>query len=157
VRAKRRELIDALRRQLVPALEQRGYATVDLSDAERRTEIGAAFPFGRLRRRTPNGFDLVEIQLDKYGHPAFRLNVGKVPGDGIQHGLSHIAAEDVWVHYLDHFATLYAGRFLRRWFRMPRDATREDMDSLVARSVTLLSQVDEYLASGRCGRNLRCV
>lgn len=153
----RRGLTDALRQRLVAALEQVGFEAVASTAEEKRGEVGAAFPFGRLRRATVGGFDLVEIQLHKDGSAAFRLNLAKVPVDGIDHASGHIVAENVWVHYLDHFCTLYAGRFLRRWFRVDDDASQEHIEALIDRVIDLIPQVELYFKEGRAGRNLRCV
>jgi hypothetical protein len=153
----RRELIDTVRKRLVPALEGLGFSLVALSDQEKRSEVGAAFPFGRLRRSTATGFDLVEIQFNKDGSASFRLNIAQVPTAGIEHAVGRVAAEDVWVHYLDHFCTLYARRFLRRWFHVEEAARQDQIDATVERVVDLLPQVDDYLRHGRRGGNLRCV
>lgn len=151
----RRALLEGLRRRLVPALEQLGFTIVQLTEAEKRSAIGAAFPFGRLRRQTPQGFDLVEIQFDKDGSPAFRLNIGHVPREGIDHAIGHVAALDVWVHYLDRFATLYSSCWFRRWFRARKHTTDEGIEALVQGVIVMLPQVEDYLRTGRCGRNLR--
>jgi hypothetical protein len=156
----RRELIEVLRRRLVPAVEQLGFVVVAPDAREKSTEAGAAFPFGRLRRRTADGFDLIEIQFEKDGSAAFRLNVGQVPGVGIEHAVGHVAAEDVWVHYLEHFCTLYSSRFFRRWLRFEADdpaANGERLNELADSVIGLLPQVDDFLKSGKRGRNLRCV
>lgn len=156
----RHELIEVLRRRLVPAVEQLGFVVVASDAREKNTEAGAAFPFGRLRRRTSDGFDLIEIQFEKDGSAAFRLNVGQVPLVGIEHAVGHVAAEDVWVHYLEHFCTLYSSRFFRRWFRFEASdaaADRERLNALADSVISLLPQVDDFLKSGKRGRNLRCV
>lgn len=157
----RRRLIDGLRNRLVPELEQRGYVQVELSNDEKRSEVGAAFPFGRLRKRTANGFELIEIQFHKNGGPSFRLNGGRVPAQGIEHVVGHVKAEDVWVHYLDHFCELYSSRLFRRWFALKgalhADDASAQIENLVASVVALVPQIEDYLAHRTVGRNLRCV
>ena len=160
VNSDRRELIDVLHRRLVPAVEQLGFVAVAPDAREKNTEAGAAFPFGRLRRRTADGFDLIEIQFEKDGSAAFRLNVGQVQSVGIEHAVGHVAAEDVWVHYLEHFCTLYSSRYFRRWFRFEASdaaANRERLKALADAVIRLLPEVDDFLKSGKCCRNLRCV
>lgn len=160
-RTHRAHLVETIKHKLVPMLRRLGFEPVPLTPEEKRSEIGAAFPFGRLHRSSAAGFDLVEIQLDKDREISFRLNLARVPSAGIEHAVGHVKAEDVWVHYLDHFCELYSNRFLRRWFaiRKPLDdhSAPAEIEALVERAVTMLDQVETYFASGRAGRNMRCI
>ncbi len=156
----------ALRRvvqlRIVPALEQRGFRTIPLTGGDARSrEIRSAFPFGRLRREGIQGFQIVEIQLDKRGRPAFRLNLGVVPQEGIVHASGRIPAEDVWVQYLEQYFQVYRRPFFRHWFDARRwlgsAPTEADIEATVDEAVTLMPEIEEVFVSGTCGPHVRCV
>ncbi len=158
----RQWLIQSLRTRLIPALEQRGFSCMPLAGEDARSgEIRTTFPLGRLCRPTPAGLDLVEIQLDKRGRPAFRLNIGMALAGGIQHAAGHVAQRDIWVHYLDRYFTMYQRPWFRQWFtvsrwsREPETAAR--YDALVDKAVALVPEIDQALTSGRPGPHLRAV
>lgn len=153
-------LKESIRALLLPELQRRGFELVPLAPDERRSEIGTAFPFGRLRRLGSDGFELVEIQLDKRGRAAFRLNLGVAPPSGVQHPITgHIAQEDVWVSYLDHSYELYERPLFRKWFSIPRRQgavpTKDDYLDLVRKVVDLIPEVEELFREGKCGSHMR--
>lgn len=153
----RRWLTKAIRSLLIPEFERRGFVVVplDADDAQSR-EIRAAFPFGHLRRSSPSGYDLVEIQLGKYGAAEMRLNVGVAPVEGIEHALTgHIEQEDVRVGYLDRSFELYRYPRFRRWFSVRRwpwqDISEQHYIELVRYVVTLIPEVEDALKVGKIG------
>lgn len=157
---RRKWLLESIESLLLPELEGRGFRRVPLTPEEARSEVRIAFPFGRLRREGPRGFELVEIQLDKYGSPVFRLNLGVVPFDGVEHKLvGRIPPEDVWVHYLDHTYEMYQVRWRRKWFsagRLPRsDVSEADYQALVRRVMSLIPEIEALFWDGKLGRHIR--
>ena len=158
----RRWLLANLRSILVPELVRRGFEVVPLDDADAKSpEMRSALPFGRLRRAGPNGVELVEIQLDKHGWPAFRLNFGNVPLEGIQGRVGWIEARDVSVHYLTRHYGLYHSRFFASWFAVSnwigRAETEADYKALMQDVIALLPEVEATLATGVPGRHVRVV
>ena len=159
--SERTELIEAIRERLIPKLYQLGFTDVPLTRDEKGSEVGTSFPFGRLRRPTSTGYDLIEIQLDKHRPAAFRLNFAKVPASGIVHAVGPVKAEDVWVHYQDHFCELYASPTFRRWFSAAKlfggKPGKQEIAAFVDRVAELIPQVESYFSSGGVGGNVRCV
>lgn len=153
-------LTESIRAILIPALERRGCHAVPLTPEETRSEIGVAFPFGRLCRAGPTGMEIVEVQFDKHGRAAFRLNLGIAPPTGIQHAVAgFIPKENVWVQFLDHYYVLTERSLLREWFSPSRPlagtATRPGIETLVSRVVGLLGEVEALFRNGRRGPHVR--
>jgi hypothetical protein len=133
---------------------------VPLSGEDARSpEIKSAFPFGRLRRPAPSGLEIVEIQLEKRGAHAFRLNFGIAPAGGIEHVAGHVAQEDIWVHYLDRSYAAYQWPAFRRWFSVwhwPGAAVSEaDYEKLVDSVVKLIPEVERALRDGELGPHIK--
>jgi len=156
----RRWLTAAIREVLLPAFHAQGFEHVDLTDEENRGELRTAFPFGRLRRTTDSGFDVVEIQLGRHGEPAFRISAGVVPSAGITHVVGHVAAKDVWSSNLPRHYVLYdipmVGRWFSLWLWPGRRVTQADVNELVndvAKNV--LPEIDMALRTGQCGKNVK--
>ena len=158
----RRWLSDSIRKHLIPAFLHRGFHLVPLNghDAE-RGEIRSIFPFGRLRRETVGGYEMIEIQFDKHGRAAFRLNIGVAPTAGIEHAAGPVAQEDIWMHFLDRYGEVYHFPLLRRWFSLwcweRRTATESDFDALVKGVAELVPELERALSSGRNTRHVRWV
>lgn len=163
----RKWLIASLEAILLPELERRGFQRAPLAGEDARGEMAIGFPFGRMRRETAAGLELVEIQLDKRRLPAFRLNLGIAPEGGIQHPLTgHVPQDEIWVHYLPRYWEVYASRwtshglpFTRRWFAARRwpgaVPARADYDALVQRVVMLLPHVERALREQAPGPHVR--
>lgn len=160
----RRELLNALQQQLIPALQLRGFEAVPLppfQDAAPDRRLIAALPFGRLRRSSPRGFEFVEIQLAPRGRAAFRLSMGVAPLDGIEGVRGHIAGENVLVGWLGEIFHLYSHPRFRAWFAVRRclwekhDPSATDFHNLAASVVKLLPEVDQALSQGKAGPHIR--
>lgn len=157
---RRKWLVESNESLLLPELEGRGFHRVPLTREEARSEFRIAYPFGRLRREGPRGFELVEIQLDKRGSPVFRLNLGVVPFGGVEHELvGRIPPEDVWVHYLDHADEMYEVRWRRKWFsarHLPwSEVSTADYQELVRRVVSLVPEIEALFRDGELGKHMR--
>lgn len=155
-------LIDAIRAHLLPEFVKLGFEVLPLSGKDAGGEVRMAFPFGRLRRISPNGFEMVEIQLHRRRHASFRLNVGIAPPNGVSHFTgAHIAQEDVWVHYLDQYYEVYKCPLFRQWFQIwhwpYRSVKKSNFDDLVGDVIGLLSEVELALHDGRCGSHIKCI
>lgn len=153
-------LIESLRKHLVPAFEELDFEVVPLTDEEAASgEFQRAFPLGRLRRASPRGFDLVEIQLDKYD-PAFRLNFGVAPEGGIDHPMGHVGQNDIRVGDLGRSFEAYSWPLFRRWFRLSRfgsPKTKVDYENLVTDNLGIVREVQDALRTGKRGRHIRVV
>jgi len=150
-------LIEALRKVLLPALATRGFVALPLDGQDARSaEIRTAFPFGRFRRPGGSGFEQIEIQLDKRGRPAVRINAASVPKEGITHAVGPVACEDVWIHHLDRFVELYRFAPLRLWFSLPRrqrnEPTPQAYEDMVCRIADLLPVLEGALGDSGAGR-----
>jgi hypothetical protein len=160
---KRRQwLISSLQIMLVPEFVRRGFAVVALDGEDARSrDVRAAFPFGRLHRSGVRGLEMVEIQLDKHGNPAFRLNIGVSPLGGIEHASGHIAQEDMWVHYLGWYFEMYRSPRLRRWFSVLNlpwaPATERDYQTLVQSVVDMVPEVEKTLRENVPSRQMRVI
>ena len=141
---------------IIPEFERRGFTSVAL-DAEdaRSPEIKTAFPFGRLRRSNAHGFDLVEIQMNKHNPESLRLNFSAVPADGIEHVAGHVAAKDVWVHYMNHYCTLYRSPFFRSWFSTRKVFSKTSMTSTIEEVIDRIVEIDDFFATGKIGPHVR--
>lgn len=158
----RRWLIESLQKRLIPAFEECGFQVIPLAGEKAEShELRAAFPFGRLRRETAQGIEMVEVQLDKHGNAAFRLNVGVGPTEGIQNQIGYVAPEDMWIHYLNRYYEAYDCPLLQCWFRVRRwfgpSATLMDYDNLVTTNLGLIREVEDLWRNGKQGRHMRMV
>ncbi len=128
---------------------------MELSDAEKRSELRTAYPFGRLFRIRGAGFDLVDIELERFGKPAFRIGAGVLPkGDGA-------SPVDVWAGALPTLFTFgdqvpFIGGWFSLWHWPGRTITPTDIESLVVRvSSVVVPEIEMALREGRCGRHAR--
>lgn len=154
----RRVLIEQLCRVLVPALEQRGFRTLPLGGEDSRSaEMRSSFPLGRLMRARSDGHDQVEIQLDKRGSDAFRLNIGFVPTAGVVAAGTKVEPDAVWVHYLPIWYGMYRRPLTGRWFKPPfwKPRTALEYERLVGYVATLLPEIDTALLHQKPGRHLK--
>jgi len=156
----------ALTSHLLPALSQRGFELAPWTGEDSKDrELRSSFPWGRHRRAHPGGgLELVEVQLDKRD-AAFRLNLGIVPAEGLVRAGVQIPRDEVWVHYLDVYYTLYRWPRFRKWFSLwliarqsgGTEAGQADYDALVARVVELLPEVDLLFSQNTRGSHMRKV
>jgi hypothetical protein len=145
---------------LLPALHAQGFDLVELTDQEKRSELRTAFPFGRLRRARGSGFDVVEVQLARYGKPAFRISAGVVPSTGIDHLVGHVPAEDVWSSHLPRHYVLYGLPLTGRWFSLwhwpGRQVTQADVNAFVQKVTdSVIPEIESALREGRRGRHVK--
>ena len=153
-------LTEGIRQVLLPALREQGFEAVELTDAESQGELKTAFPFGRLRRASQSGLELVEIQLARHGDPAFRMSAGVVPLAGIEHAVGHVAAGDAWSSHLPRHYVFYGVPLIGRWFSLwhwpGRRVTQTEIVELVNRiAKNVLPEIDTALHTGQCGKHAK--
>jgi hypothetical protein len=141
---------------LIPVLIERGFEQIPLSDAEQRSEIGSAYPFGRFRRRRDDGYDLILIQFARYRPATFTLDAGVVPLEGFNHPVTgHVKAEDAWPGYLARHYSFYDTAIIARKFgpwRWPGDRRPFDdaeIRFVVSKVKRILPEVEIALREGR--------
>ena len=161
-KAELRWLTDSVERILIPAFIAHGFVRVALEAEDGGSrQIRQAFPFGRLRRIDGERVEQVEIQFDRHGKPVFRINFGLFPRQGIDHIAGHVEYEDVWIHYLDRYFVAYQIPLFRKWFglfRWPgRQVVEPDFDALADEVVSVISEIEQTLKSGKRGRHIRAV
>jgi hypothetical protein len=155
-------MVDALRTLVIPAFGQRGFRVRPLTEDDARSAIiRSAFPLGRLRRVTPAGCEMVEIQFDKRRPTTFRLNVGIAPPGGIVHAIGPVAQDDIWVHHLPRYFEVYRWAPCRRWFSAAgwfrASIMKETCDAVAGGIVSLIPDIEAALAMGKVGRHVRRV
>jgi hypothetical protein len=158
----RERLTESLQQLLLPELVERGFMILPLDDGDSSNEeIRNSFPFGRLRRSIEGRIEQIEVQLDKRNKASFRLNFGRVPAHGLDHPVGHVAARDIWIHYLPEYCSLYQSPFLRRWFSVGRwrwpVKDQKPYNEIVRAVVSLLPEVETTLAGGAPGPHVRIV
>ena len=158
----RQWLVKSLERHLLLAFRERRFELVPLTaDQAKSREYRTAFPFGHLRRPKADGIDLVEVQLDKRGAAAFRLNFGIAPKGGMNHpSFGFLAEADVNVQSLPVFYEAYSCPVLWRWFRVPRrwfgrSVSKADIEKFVVSHLDLVDEVEGVLRGRRRGRHIR--
>ena len=142
----RGDLIDALRDQLVPVLERKGFEARPFPKAQEKdaAQLRAAFPFGSMKRRRGGRLDLVEIQLHTPPSPKFVINFGTVPAEGVTVPWGHFSQDETIVSALPDGFRLHSRRFLKAfaWF------------SAVDQAVALFPEIDAWFETGAIGPHI---
>ncbi len=162
-RQERRWLVEFIREVLIPGFLARGFALIALTEGERRSDVGAVCPFGRLRRVRGECWDVLDIQLADYGAPAFTITAGVVSTRGIVHPFfGPVPAEDLWAAQLPIFFEFYALPAIRRWFSLwhwpGRRIARADVQILVEKvAIEVIPEIDVALIQGHAGKHVKVV
>jgi hypothetical protein len=153
----RQWLRKAVNRHLLPAFEQRGFTIMPLGkDEASDRESRSAFPFGRLRRPSPQGFEVVEIQMARYS-AAFSFNIAVVPKEGYppswgQGGEFPVTWFEDWYEF-HRWPRVSRGFSVHRW---PwQTVTQADYDALVKRIVDLIPEIEQLFKDGTCGPHVK--
>ena len=149
-----------IRKTLIPALLELGFENVKLTPAELKDAVQSTYPFGRFRRRQSTGFDLLEIQLNKYDKASFVFAAGLVPVEGIKNTHGDFSAEDVWCGWLPKNYAFYSvpliGRGFSLWHWPSRKTSQADVQNLIAIVVAkVLPQIDRALRFDERGPNVK--
>lgn len=162
---RRRWLVDAIRTTLIPEFIRRGFEVhlYSKQDGVDR-ELISSLPFGFLRRSCERGIEQIEIQLDPREYDAaFSLNIGVVPIGGLESLRGHIAAEDVFVTWLDEFFVLYSRpgssrpfAVRRKWWQT-KETSHADYQTLINEVILLIPEVEQVLRLTSIGPHIRRV
>ena len=150
---------------LLPEFSRRGFQPVPWNEEEAKSAWRTLVPFGRWRRRTSDGFEIIQVYFDPYGGPGFWIRFGAIPEGGTTDVFgNHLAAEDAWAEYLPvmystapfRFFQAYCQQFkVRKW---PwQSHTEADYVALVRRVIALMPDIETALREGRCGPHIRVV
>ncbi len=147
----------SIERHLIPALEARGFKRAP-DNSESRDPLHN--PYGRFRRHTGRGFDLIEIQFHKDRLSRFRLNLASAAGGEWPWPQAPIPLEDQWTaHVFPNYYFTDRGLVFRRWFGVRKLArqgiTEGEYDAAVDKVIRLLPQVDRLFATGRPSRRMQ--
>jgi hypothetical protein len=160
VKAHRAFLLDSIQDNLLPVITERGF------EAARRDkriptdrEFELSFPLGQLYRPKQTGVDLIEIQLADYRRPAFRINAGVAPKDGMMTFTGHWPAEQICVGWLNESFEMYASPRWQTWFSLWfwrfRAPLKSDYDNLALRVASYLPEIELALREGKLGPHMR--
>jgi len=149
----------------LPEFQRRGFEIVSLPQPRRGPvdrQFVVSFPFGRLRRASDRGFELVEVQLAPRGRAAFRLNFGVIPEVGVATPNGQVTVEDAMVGWwLDEYYGLYSCPRFRTWFSVPhwpfRKVTESDYEALIEHLIELMPEVERALRERKRGPHVRRV
>jgi hypothetical protein len=155
----RKLLARAISEILVPRFVARGFRQVPLSPEEKKSELGTAFPFGKLRRELGQVVHLVDIQLAPHDEAAFRVAAGVAPVDGIDHEIAgriltvDLFASQLRTHWVakPRFGNWFA---VGRWSR--RSIGAKEIERFVAeKSDLVVPEVEAALMEARTGKHLK--
>lgn len=151
----------AISNSLVPELVNRGFLSLPSAGDDRNgSEIRNAFPFGRFHRKGAEHVDMLELQFHKRSKMKFRINLGRAPIEGYEHQSGFIQPEEMWVHYLNDYCTVYRCPLTRTWFSaekslFSREGATDRIANAVGETIELLDEVDDFFASNKLGRHIR--
>jgi hypothetical protein len=160
-KGKRRWMVAAIHKHLLPTLHGIGFETVPLTADENKGQIRQVYPFGRLRRAREGVLDVAEIAMDTYGRPAFRVDAGTVCAAGVLDTVAGpVPYEQVWSGYLPTSYGLYQVPWLLRKFRVVKwpweEVSEQDVNELVQKVAEFAPrEIDDVLVRGRIGPHIR--
>lgn len=155
-------LIQSIRAHLLPTFAKQGFEPAPAHQrgpTDRESEM--SFPLGHIIRARGGGVDSVEIQFAPYRRPAFRINAGIVPKEGMTTMTGDWPAEEVCVHWLSEFFEMYASAHWRTWFSLRfwrfRTPVQSSYDKLALRVAGFSSEIEAALREGSLGPHMRRV
>jgi hypothetical protein len=154
-------LIKSLRAHLLPVLIKQGFEVAPLvHSGPVDREFTLTLPLGRLRRYREAVVDLVEIQFKTYRRPAFRINAGVAPKDGLMTYTGHRAGvEELDASGLpDHFEMYACPRWwiwFSLWLWRFRSPVQAQYDRLALRVAGFVPELELVLREGRLGPHMR--
>lgn len=156
----RRWLKSEIRKTLIPALVELGFEHILLTDSEKQAGYTAVYSHGRFRRRNLDGYDLLELALNKFGKASFVISAGMVPSEGITHHNGTSTALDVWSSWLPKNYVFYSvpalGRGFSLWHWPGRRIKQADIQTLIGSVVVqILPQIDQALRFDKRGANVK--
>lgn len=153
-------LLDSIRTQLLPALYEQGFETIEFN-AEEQKELRSTMPFGRLRRERGEIVDLAEIVLGRYGEPSFCVDFGSCPSTGFRHEVvGFVSAIQAWSAHLPRHYSLCQLPFLGLPFKVrhwPRKQVKEEEVIALVTKVTAIAvkEIEDALRHDRIGKHVK--
>jgi hypothetical protein len=131
-----------IERLLIPDLLVRGFEQVP------PTREG----FGRFRRRSERGFDIIEIAFNKNRTSHFCMHVAQATGKSVWKTVQTL--EEQWPLDVDpNFMVFRRGLVFRRWFGVRKYAregiSEAEYDVAVKQAVDYLPVIERYFATGK--------
>jgi len=143
--SKRKVLINALEKDLLPFLISKGFKLVLTQDKEKQKMEKWYFPLGKLRRKKGRTEEWINIQFDKRGRALFIPNL-RVSKNG-KFGHSTCRLNDSTVKTFETW-------FSMPWFAWPlNDETRAVKTS--KKLVGLYPEIEEWFATRKAGPHVR--
>ncbi len=158
----RQWLKKAIKRELIPAFKQLGFKEYPLPDDSKNIKsMVIGYPFGILRRNSPKGIDILEIEFDMPGRFGFRFCFATVPDKGYKHPIAGlIAIENIIVSIsLKHYFEAYQSRFFRKWFSLlnwpGKEINEADYELLIKKVIEkIIPEIEEVFKTGKVGPHI---
>ncbi|WP_160170709.1 hypothetical protein [Luteimonas huabeiensis] len=154
----KRKVEAVIRDAVLPVFASMNYDSVPLSKEDLASaEIRKSFPFGRVRKSVEGRIFQAEVQIHRRDERKVRVNFGSFSLGGIDHPVAgKVAAQDVWVHYLERYYALYKFPPLKIWFYLDINSTVGGGEPKGVRSLSnALQEIDDLLEQGRKGRHVK--
>jgi len=138
----------SIERLLIPALAARGFEHLPATD-DAQLE-----PFGRFRRRTDRGLEIIEIPFNKNRTSHFCLHFARATGEPVAWIKGPVPIEDQWAMHVDPNFVLFRQGFLFRYRFGVRKYAREgiseaEYDAAVMKAVESLPIIERYFEKGK--------
>jgi hypothetical protein len=138
----------SIERLLIPALLARGFEHVPATDDAQLN------PFGRFRRRTDRGFEIIQIPFNKNRTSHFCLHFARTTGESVPWFNGPLAPEDQWAWHVDPNFQLFKLRLVFRYRFGVRKYARQgitdaEYDAAVMEAVENLPLIERYFETGK--------
>ena len=136
----------SIEKLLIPEFVARGFEQVPpIRDSQ-------LSPFGRYRRRSERGFDIIEIGFSKNRTSHFCLHIAQATGKTVWKTVQTL--EEQWPLDVDpNFVVFRRGLVFRRWFGVRKYAregiSEAEYDSAVKEAIGGLPMIERYFAQGK--------
>jgi hypothetical protein len=147
-RSRKQGIRRSVEQLLVPALVARGFEHLPATDDAQLS------PFGRFRRRTERGFELIEIPFNKNRTSHFCLHFARFTGTPAPSWAGNLAPDDrcVW-HIVPNYQLFRRPLIFRYRFGVRKYAregiTEAEYDAAVMAAVESLPLVERYFSKGK--------
>ena len=150
-------LVREVQQRLTEVFLEKGFSPVPLRSEELNSEMKAAFPLGRLKRKRGNKLDVVEFQFDSYRRLSFVINFGIVPEEGVTVPWAGHIEQDVAGPVWPDDYRLYSSSFRMRWFKLGLFSLQNEkaISRLVDRAIALSGEINNWFESGTVGKHMR--
>ncbi|MEM9281502.1 MAG: DUF4304 domain-containing protein [Verrucomicrobiota bacterium] len=137
----RQKIYQRLKDEVISEITLRGF-TVFEHNWEGEIKRGSPLKFFR-REREDEGFDLFDVQFDKYGDLKFVINFGIAPAEGITTSWGvFVPADELTANDCRLFARTWP---LKRWFRAD---TPKRLQKSIGKVQAAIPAIDEWFRGG---------